>query len=443
MPALYHSLLAQNFLYTSLMVGVVVAVPILFAVTAMIRTLTLAYRTNPVWTRHLWTLEQILKPWVMGDVAAISICSLFLSIQEPSDDFVFLVVRLVLPPIGVFACLGQGVACWGLRWSAPPLRPIPRSIGLSDSEDSETPAHRGPGVPKVVRVGCVVGKLVWKEVFTWLLWGALIYVFGPHEPQSVHNLKELNSVLGDEVSRLQLELVNRLPEGLGSCAELRLRRTLERTGDPEAAGCKELVVPPFDIPGIGLTGKLHFVDGLRTIVLASAQVFPETRGVNELYNPMMTVNGEQRWAFGVKGYFTGLRVWMEATKGTQQLIDNYICCDNPYHWSIQVSVLCVDGIGFTGTANVDNFHIDDVKISDDSRHESRTGEEEESLFEVDLGDTPGLITEAIRTQLQNLLVSKTAGTGPPAAGMPPLVLTDLLNQLIENNGGVKCPEFTM
>ena len=32
--------------------------------------------------RRLWLCEEILKPWVMGDVAAVSITSLFLSIQE-------------------------------------------------------------------------------------------------------------------------------------------------------------------------------------------------------------------------------------------------------------------------------------------------------------------------------------------------------------------------
>ncbi|CAE8650023.1 unnamed protein product [Polarella glacialis] len=479
--SLFNSLFSQSVFFTSLMAVVLLVTPVLFALVALARILLFRYTLDPVWARRLWIAEQVLKPWVMGDVAAVSITALFLSIQEPSTDFVFLCVRLPSEPMGFLCCLGTGVASWGLRWCALPLRPQPAGASSDDSNNhsnsstikispqeqagldvafapggAESPAPSAtdlaatmarswwtgaPLGPELEQRGAAhrakktpvwLGKLVWREVLVWLFWFTVFWQLGPHEPPSVHSLEDLNSVLRQEVPRVNLLLLENVPSGVGNCAELRKQRLQE--GRPMVDDdCKDVPLKPIFVKPLHLRASLLFIDGISTLRILEAKVLPESavgvvEGRQSLGHP-----GMQRWAVQVRGEFTGLKVWAKATKGGHDLVNGYICCQNPYHLSLQVSVFCSEEEGFQGNATVDDFHIDPVSLKSDISTNT--------MFQIDMGDSEDLVHEAIKSHLESAIIEKTGGVTPAKAGLPPFALTGILNKVLWFNGGTRCPEW--
>ncbi|CAJ1370400.1 unnamed protein product [Effrenium voratum] len=446
---LFHALWVQSELFSALMVLVLLITPLLFAIIALARILLHRHFLDPVWSRRLWLCEEILKPWVMGDVAAVSITSLFLSIQEPSTDFVFLCVRLAMPPIGFLACLGQGVACWGIRWCTPPLRPS--SAGASASRDAEAHLRMSQGTERSPLLsafaaaweslqkpsqgkgprwsGIWLCSLVWREICVWLFWFTIFWQLGPHEPPSVHSLKDLNLVLHQEVPRINKLLMENVPASLGDCAALQAH-------SPSDEECKELPMEPMDVSPVGLSARVVFIDGLSSLRINKLKVLPPK-------SPKAWIEpGAKRWAIEIGGQFSDLKIWAQATKGLSSLVDGYVCCHNPYHVGLQLSVLCSNPEGFSGNVTVDDFHIDQVSLN--TKWGARMpGAAEQSMFEIDMGgDAPesDLIHEAIKKHLETIIVDKTGGAKPVKAGLPAVSLTEILNKVIRFNGGHHCPK---
>lgn len=125
---LYTSLRLQSKALVYIIIVPVFVTPFLYFVSAVIRVAILL-KQNMVCANceyALYTFEQIIKPWVMGDVWAIAVSAFYLSVQEPHHTFVGLSARLPRIPIGFFACLGMGVSTYCIRSLAPP-RPQPES----------------------------------------------------------------------------------------------------------------------------------------------------------------------------------------------------------------------------------------------------------------------------------------------------------------------------
>lgn len=444
---LFHALWVQSKLFSGLMVVVLLITPLLFVLIALARILLFRHFMEPFWIRRLWLCEEILKPWVMGDVAAVSITSLFLSIQEPSTDFVFLCVRLAMPPFGFLACLGQGVACWGLRWCTPALRP--QSAGTNQSREAENAERLSQSNPETRPLleafkaawkslhseqgsvcrwrGPWVWMLVWREICVWLFWFTIFWQLGPHEPPSVHSLEDLNAVLHQEVPRINKLLMENVPRAIGDCDALVAQR-------PSAKDhCNEVPMAPLD--AMGLSARVVFLDGLSTLRIMKLRVMPEN------HEPESSA---QRWAIDIRGQFSDLNIFARASKGMDQLLNAYICCHNPYHVGLQLSVMCSDPEGFSGNVTVDDFHIDQVSLNTRWQVEMQ-GAAEQSMLEIDMGGDMGgpedLIHQEIKRHIESVIIDKTGGGKPVKAGLPPLSLTAILNKVLRFNGGLeRCPK---
>eukprot|EP00439_Symbiodinium_sp_Y106_P032062 s1532_g3.t2 len=454
---LFDALWMQSPLFSGLMVLVLMVTPALFLCVAFARIMLFRHFFDPIWARRLWYLEQLLKPWVMGDVAAVSITSLFLSIQEPSTDFVFLCVRLAQPPVGFLACLGQGVACWGMRWCALPLRPGREAAANSSSqrvrpmdEAAESkaplllvafdtaakycqPAPKQGGAPPWTFswLAC----LVWRELFVWLFWFTIFWRLGPSEPPFVHSLEDLNVVLRGEVPRVNMLLMEHIPSSIGDCWAVK-QHHLHLAEDY----CKPVPMVPLHVPFEDLSARVVFIDGISSLRIMELQVLPENRLALKDAGPFSaSFDNGQRWAIKIKGEFSDLKIWAEATKGNEDLVDGYICCHRPYHVGLQLSMLCRDPEGFAGNLTVDNFQIDPVSLN--TRWADGTpAEGEQSTFEIEMGgNDPDLIHQAIKKHLESAIVAKTGGATPVKAGLPPFALSSLLNKLLRFNGGTHCP----
>mmetsp|Transcript_29565 Transcript_29565/g.53718 ORF Transcript_29565/g.53718 Transcript_29565/m.53718 type:complete len:1185 (+) Transcript_29565:95-3649(+) len=463
---LFFALWEQSPLFSSLMVIVLVMTPVLFVLAALARTLLFRHMIDPIWARRLWVLEQILKPWVMGDVAAVSITSLFLSIQEPSTDFVFLCVRIPGVPSGFLACLGQGVASWGLRWCTPALRPSASSSGATHHEvtpASELQSTDSPPPSSIISafsaawrscqksssttggVGAAktsswLGGLVWREVLALLFWFTIFWQLGPHEPPSVHSLKDMNAVLQQEVPRVNLLLMENVPPSLGDCDALHEHERKQNVSISKD-DCKDIPMKPIHVPAIGLEASIEFIDGISSLRILELQVIPESAVNRKESDKSQGFSGGQRWAIKAKGQFTDLKIWARASKGGTDWVNGYICCHNPYHLALQLSVSCLDGVGFRGNVTVDDFHIDPVDLAVGYGDNSQS-EGVHSMFQIEMGaGSNGLIHEAIKSHLESVIVAKTGGTTPVQAGLPTFSLTDALNKVLWFNRGVECPKF--
>lgn len=449
---LFHALWVQSRLFSGLMVVVLLITPLLFVLIALARILLFRHFMEPFWIRRLWLCEEILKPWVMGDVAAVSITSLFLSIQEPSTDFVFLCVRLAMPPYGFLACLGQGVACWGLRWCTPALRP--QSAGTNKSREAENAerlaSETGSATPLLTAFkaawkslrweqgsaarwsGTWLWTLVWRELCVWLFWFTIFWQLGPHEPPSVHSLADLNTVLHQEVPRINKLLMENVPRAIGDCDALLAQRPSVKDH------CNEVPMAPLDVSPVGLSARVVFIDGLSTLRIKKLRVMPEKNHNSD------DESSAQRWAIDIQGQFSDLNIFARASQGMDQLLNAYICCHNPYHVGLQLSVLCSDPEGFSGNVTVDDFHIDQVSLNTRWQLEM-SGAAEQSMLEIDMGgDIDGpedLVHQEIKKHLESIIIDKTGGAKPVKAGLPPLSLTAILNKVLRFNGGEeRCPK---
>jgi len=464
---LFFALWEQSQLFSSLMVVVLVITPSLFVLASLARILLFRHSIDPIWARRLWIIEQILKPWVMGDVAAVSITSLFLSIQEPSTDFVFLCVRIPGVPSGFLACLGQGVASWGLRWCTPALRPSTSSASSSQSTSheantaSELQSTDDPPPSSIIsaftaarisfqksysKTGSVgaaktsfwLGGLVWREVMALLFWFVVFWQLGPHEPPSVHSLEDMNTVLRQEVPRVNLLLMENVPPALGDCEALHEHRQKQNKSSSKD-DCKDIPMKPIHVPAIGLQASIEFIDGISSLRILELEVIPESAVNKKESDDSQGFSDGQRWAVKAKGQFTDLKIWARATKGGRDWVNGYICCHNPYHLALQLSVSCLDGVGFRGNVTVDDFHIDPVSLAVGYGDESVNGMH--SMFQIDMGDSEDLVHEAIKSHLESVIVSKTGGMAPVKAGLPTIALTNVLNKVLWFNRGVECPKF--
>lgn len=458
---LFHALWVQSRLFSGLMVVVLLVTPLLFVLVALARILLFRHFLEPFWIRRLWLCEQILKPWVMGDVAAVAITSLFLSIQEPSTDFVFLCVRLAMPPLGFLACLGQGVACWGLRWCTPPLQPgaeARHSSAAAAAVSSTVPGEDAPLTPLRAAFeaawklgasspegsgsrwsGSWIWSLVSREIYVWLFWFTIFWQLGPHEPPAVHSLEDLNTVLHQEVPRINKILMENLPHGIGDCKALVEHRP-ENLQNISKAHCNEMPMTPLEVSPVGFWAKVVFLDGISSLRIQKLRVLPEKTHLEREW-PERSASG-QRWAIDIGGQFSDLKIWARAVKGQDELLNGYVCCRNPYHVGIQLSVLCSEPEGFSGNLTVDDFHIDQVNLNTHWSSVQMSDVDEQSMLEIDMGgDADDLIHQEIQRHLESVIVEKTGGAKPVQAGLPAVSLAAILNKVLRFNGGEeRCPK---
>eukprot|EP00928_Gymnodinium_smaydae_P071223 TRINITY_DN5486_c1_g7_i1.p1 TRINITY_DN5486_c1_g7~~TRINITY_DN5486_c1_g7_i1.p1 ORF type:complete len:844 (-),score=96.88 TRINITY_DN5486_c1_g7_i1:35-2566(-) len=265
---LLDALLTQSVPFAILAVTLVALMPIVHTVLVVPRILLQIRGTKPDIVRRLWLSEQIVKPWVMGDVAVIAISSLYLSIQEPFSKAVYLCVRIPDMPLGFFACLGTGVTACGLRWSVPPLhgcdgvqmlsaRARPASARASrESLDGSVAAptsfsrssqgsaisfstsgrarHGAVCCPESESRAWFMRRVPWREALLWGLWGAVLYQLGPHQKPTVHTLEDLNDFLSGEAPTVTKLVRLHAPRGVGDCDFLEeLRETIPRLRDDD------------------------------------------------------------------------------------------------------------------------------------------------------------------------------------------------------------------
>merc|ERR1711966_43978 len=126
-----------------------------------------------------------------------------------------------------------------------------------------------------------------------------------------------------------------------------------------------------------------WVTGLNTLEVTDAKVLPPERPTSP-----------QRWHMDVSGIFRNVHVWMKVSVGGKEWVNDYLCCDNPFHFVIQATTECTQESGFDPLelSIVDSDPIKFVHSLEYSRHDDSSSES--SSIEWDYG-RQGLVEEEI------------------------------------------------
>jgi len=238
-------------------------------------------------------------------------------------------------------------------------------------------------------------------------------------------------------------ILKKVPNSVGNCDLVKKFEVQEAYPHP-GQDCKHVTIPSFTIPALNVVCSVLFVDGIHSLKLDEMVVTPEATastglvpGPNGQFQP-----NEQRWGLRVSAHFTNLKVFLFAEKNGNTWINGPVCCKGNYHLMLQTSVVCSDELGFFGNVSVDKFRIDPIHFSQISTYNPRPSTSSEEIFQVDLGSSVDMITDAVKKKIEVMIVKKTGGTSPGPHGAPPFILTKTLNQFMSYNKGRRCPRLT-
>eukprot|EP00928_Gymnodinium_smaydae_P085643 TRINITY_DN6918_c0_g3_i1.p1 TRINITY_DN6918_c0_g3~~TRINITY_DN6918_c0_g3_i1.p1 ORF type:complete len:482 (-),score=83.79 TRINITY_DN6918_c0_g3_i1:53-1498(-) len=439
-PELVAGLVWRSPLFALVMVGTVLATTVAFAVLAL-------QRSNPTRpqsvaaARRLWLMEAALKPWAMGDVAAVAMTSLYFSIQEPSDDFVHMVVRLPAIPMGFIASVCFGVATCGIRWAALPPPPLSAALESLSRQDAKLAGVHG-ATNRIVeddvsaRPSPLKAFLLLRwELLVCVLWCSAVWTLGPSAPPRVTTAKripQLNKFLTEQVPVLNKFLAGHLPRSVGDCARVAAVQRSEHRPHP-GKGCHQAAPPSYTL--LGEEFEMLWVDGISTLKITSVEVLKEAARVHRplLGHPR---DRESRWGMRVEGQFANLRVRARA-KNTRNvgptLFDDYVCCQSPFHWTAQLSVACSTKDAFHGNVSVDGVHVDPIQYHSSLAHPA--GALLHASLQVNLGGLDNGLDALLALQLERLLVARTSGSVSRGASFN---LADSLNKIVWFNSGQRC-----
>lgn len=294
----------------------------------------------------------------------------------------------------------------------------------------------------------------------WLLWFLLLWEFGPSAPGEVQSLAGLNNVL-DRTVPIANKLLNlHVPQTIGDCQKFALHEQLihsevhpvvsqmeivdvhldECEGDtPLTVGT---VMLPYGIGYLEIDINVGWATGMNTVTINQITVIPHAP--SQIDSPF-------HWALRVQGMFTGLQVWATAKLRDKNVLDAYACCQNPFHFSLQISAACTQEKAFFGNAEVDSLVLDPIEIT--NMMVLPQVKNEFATVMIDAGNATDTITSAIHQQIKNLLTGKPSGmmksksqleqmqTTTPKPGGHHFNITEMINQVVKFNGGHRCPQM--
>jgi len=226
------------------------------------------------------------------------------------------------------------------------------------------------------------GVLVWgfcpMVVATSFLTG--LYFSGPAVPPNVIGIDTVNRMLSESfLPAANSRISDYIPESKGDCEalwHLRVRRG-------QASPASILQVNQGNLSAVyehchGRSPLTHMSDrsmdamaqwatGLNTL---------QIKGVN-VSRPQRVSANTQVWRMYVSGMFLDVHVWLKvmlAQWGTTPWLDDYMCCDKNFNFTVEVSMSCTEGIGFA-PARLRFLHIDKPEL----HHQTCSDDDDSSM----------------------------------------------------------------
>jgi hypothetical protein len=263
----------------------------------------------------------------------------------------------------------------------------------------------------------------------WLL---LLYFNGPSHIREISNLQDFNHALEVLLPLTNTKLHEKIPHSVGNCEALWQHRIA--TGKELYAGsdadfhssCRGHSKPLAQYHKKGLLGEASWVTGLDSLEILDIEAPPPT-----IYS-----STSEHWNLTISGVFKDLHLWLKVDWGRHEFVDGYMCCNKPFHFTIEIMANCTAGVGFSGVevkvANIDQIewvqHEQNI-IADDPHNQAS--------LEVNYGSY-----EAVQRALRNILTMKTGHLvveNPDGSEHNPLQsAASVVDDIMELNTGHHC-----
>eukprot|EP00928_Gymnodinium_smaydae_P087701 TRINITY_DN71933_c0_g1_i1.p1 TRINITY_DN71933_c0_g1~~TRINITY_DN71933_c0_g1_i1.p1 ORF type:complete len:1063 (+),score=225.23 TRINITY_DN71933_c0_g1_i1:188-3376(+) len=379
----------------------------------LVLLLLLRKQSNAPPSLCLRAMECIARPWAMSHVWAGAVCFIFCVYKARNKEIFEVCLSFPSVPIGLVAIVAMGCATFGMQLLLCELCPKPSSVTVF------------PVIPQLpgglVRWGAGLGSF-------GLVWFLLFCETGPMAPPVVTDLQDVNHRL-----QIMLPLVNgalgkRLPNSMGDCEALRKHlaqqawlQSAPRPADFSCRGHAPLATKKTN----GMETTAVWTTGMDTFTITSVRVLQPT------------INDGQRWSLDIDGKFDQIRLWLRVMLGQRMWINDYMCCDGPFRFTIQASATCREVDGFQ-KVHLEFSHLDKIKFSHKVDQITKNPGEHR-WYQVDYGEARQVqeaLEDFLRGGAGRLVVKTPDGQGEDFLQL----LGDLLGEVLYLNTGHRCPQ---
>jgi len=360
-------------------------------------------------------LEQLIRPWVLLEMWAVSVLIIYYIVSSRNKAPIEVCAKFPEDMSGILAIVvlfGAGKALTTLAKKILSPVTIPKSA-------AELPGGNG----------------LWSGGFGLLFVGLILglYFHGPPVEKELSDLEDFNHMMSASVPTLNLRIQDKIPKTVGSCDGFwahSVQKGEVAVDDIDAHGkfmqtCRGKRAIAEVNKGT-LYAEATWATGLDTIQIMQMQV----------HKPVNISNVTKNWIFNLDAKFTDVHIWLKATLGGKPWIDDYMCCDNPFHFSLQASANCTSGQGFH-SVKLHTTQIDPIELQHEVVTENVPGFS--SSYEVNYGGY-----DAIEQSLKNFLTLKNGhllirnANGSHTDAME--AVGDVLKDVFLLNTGRHCPD---
>jgi hypothetical protein len=422
----------RNILQTNVWLGHIAAITLIYVMFLWLPLLAVsivATRRGPAsaFSPAAWNIrwtEKLVRPWAMGHIWAMSVLCVLYMLKARNRMIFEVCAHFPARPDGFIALFIMGVCVYILHALA-------KLLCISPERDIQTLAKSGmPRLPG--------GSLVWGlgPSFTFWFLFAMFYRHGPVPSPKIKDLDDVNSVLSRFIPLENEELKKMLPYAAGSCEDLWEFQSQPGqslySGDATAwkADClgHHPLAETTEDSGMGeaMNVKAKWATGLDTLELTRFEVVPPTNIIGD----------SQRWTVQIGALFTDLHVYIKVMLGDEVFIPTApMCCNNPFHFTLQLSAVCEKGVGF-GHVELEVLDMDKIEFVHSVQAQSQRPGEATS-YQVNYGRS-GVVDKALRKfmslKMGRIVISNHDGTTDD----PLESMGSVLDHIVQLNTGHHC-----
>jgi len=249
----------------------------------------------------------------------------------------------------------------------------------------------------------------------------------------IAGLEDVNTALSKLLPNANARLHAEIPESSGDCKALWEHRITN--------GKAMYASPPSEVHRL-CRGEAPLVHQTRNRRQSSMEVTAKwATGLNTLeimdiliLPPANITAYTQEWNMTIRAKFSDLKVWLKVLLGDEEWVDDYMCCDNPFKFTVQVSVRCTLGRGFH-PIQLHVLHMDEINFK--HRVEVQRTQDFSASWNIDYGrsdDVEQMLRKFLTGKRGKLLIRNSDGsTTDPLASA-----SHVLNNIVFLNTGQQC-----
>lgn len=364
------------------------------------------------------TLEKGLRPWVHLDLWAVSTLVIYYIVTSRNKATVEICAHFPSYPVSIISiCVLFGASKVLVLFPDLALR------------------ARVPARKEGVDIGLPGGAWLWSTavLVTFIFWILFLYFHGPGVAQDIRSLNDVNRMMSIFVQTANIKLKEKIPQSAGDCESFWLSRVdsgKELYSDTERKRVFMLACrgnkPLANVNKGSMSGAAQWATGLDTLQLDTMEV----------QRPHNVTAVAQEWTAEISGKFTGLHVHMKVDLDNKPWFDDYMCCNNPFHFKLRLSATCVQGQGFQGVS-LSVPHLDPIEF----QHQVDLVTQDPGItssYQVNYGSNAAVeenIMDFLTLKKGSLLVKNADGSSNNALED----VAKVLDEIFQMNTGHLCP----